>query len=417
MKKSRIIICFLFLFSLLLLSSPAHALFEDIKDAPERLQNFGNFTENNAVIVLGWDMSSAEKLAYSELRRQYPAMSAYPVQNDSNFVIENFQSKVIILIGGPAQNTIASKMFDKKITPTDTIDIVAGKVIMIQDDKNKFVVFSDKNGMGLPRTARANSPLAKIMPIEFVPIAAVASGIFLIWLWALLSKIGIKVATGTVKGIGSNKILDRIKKKKELKEEFHGFMFKGVRFKTREWISVIIAAIVFSFSVSYMYLKKDINLLIFFGANILFNVLFQSVKNIVRLIADRHRQTHSEYILWYWGAFVTLITGWFGQTFSIAGFTISNEQPDSNAQKTTGKITYFTYLGLIAIFLILFFLWVFVTDSTLVQMIMIMVITALFIDMMPFTPFSGQKMLKWNKFWYWITFLAILVFYFCLTIL
>ena len=417
MKKSRAFIFIIFLFSVLLLSSPAYALFEDVKDAPERLQNFCNFTGDNAVIILGSDTSSLEKLTYFELRQQYPSMSEYPVKNDTNFTIEDFQGKVLILIGGPAQNTIAAKIFDQNIPPTDTIDMVAGRVIMIQGAKNKYVIFSDKNGLGLPRTARANSPFAKIMPVEVVPIAAAASGIFLIWLWALLSKIGIKVVTGAVKGVGSNKILDRIKKKKELKEEFHGFMFKGVRFKTREWISILIAAIVFSFAVSYMYLKKDINLWIFFGTNIIFNVLFQSIKNLVRLIADRHRQTHSEYILWYWGAFVTLITGWLGQTFSLAGFTISNEQPDGNAQKTTGKITYFTYLGLIVIFLVLFFLWMFVTDSTFIQMIMIMAITAIFIDMMPFKPFSGQKMLKWSKLWYWMTFLTMLVFYFCLLVL
>jgi len=417
MKKSWTFIFIIFLFSLLLCSSPAHALFEDTKDAEARLQNFCNFTEDNAVIVLGSDISSLERLTYFELKQQYPTMSAYPVKNDTNFVIEDFQGKVIILIGGPAQNTITAKVFDRNIPPTDTIDMVAGRVIMIQGEKNKYVIFSDKNGLGLPRTARSNSPFAKIMPVEVVPIAAAASGIFLIWLWAFLSKIGVKVATGAVKGLGSNKILDRIKKKKELKEEFHGFMFRGVRFKTREWIAVIIAAIIFSFSVSYMYLKKDVNLLIFFGANILFNVLFQSMKNIVRLIADRHRQTHSEYILWYWGAFVTLITGWLGQTFSLAGLTISNEQPDSNAQKTSGKIAYFTNLGLIVIFLILFFLWMFATDSTFVQMIMIMALTAIFIDMMPFKPFPGQKMLQWSKLWYWITFLVMLVFYFCLLVL
>jgi hypothetical protein len=46
---------------------------------------------------------------------------------------------------------------------------------------------------------------------------------------------------------------------------------------------------------------------------------------------------HTEYVFWYWGAFVTVFSGWLGNTFALAGYMISEKSSDKKLQ---AKIQY-----------------------------------------------------------------------------
>ena len=200
--------------------------------------------------------------------------------------------------------------------------------------------------------------------------------------------------------------MSRLKKKK-ISSQFIGFIIKGIRIKLREWISIISAAIILALSISYTYFVNEPGIFIFISINIGSNAIIFSVRNLTRLIMDKHQGIHTEYVFWYFGAIITIASGWLGNTFSLAGYTIANKETESN------KLAKNEYLINIITFIAgtLFFIWNLYYPCTFAQMAAILAISLAFIQMLPIHPFIGKVIKTWkNRLWK-ITFALILIFY------
>ncbi len=353
-------------------------------------------TAENTVIVFGKYSSPAERLTIMMLKDIYPDITTATIIEEDDFDPNKYKNHAVVLIGGPEQNNIAEQVLNTAGAYTIE-DFPAGKVVFIKN----YMVFSDPAGFNnFARTSQYNSPLAKYMPVALVPIAATAVSFSLVWLWSLLQKIFQNISENFL----ANRILKKVEKKK-LSLEFKGFHLKGIRVKYREWISIAISATIFSAAITYTYFTSS-NVLWLVMTNLIVNLSIYFFQNSLRLIFDNHHQSHTEYNLWYFGIFLTLLSGWLGNTFGLAGYVSADESHEKAKTKIQFKTIIITsFLG------VLFFMLNFNHPTKLLQLITVSLVTTAFLQLLPIAPFSGKEIRKWNTALWFITFLPMLLFY------
>lgn len=387
MKKNILVV----LLILMLLSTVSAQTQDEIK---EKIMDFVG--SNDAIIVLGTHSSSAERLLVMLTTDIYPGLKDMPIFEESEFDETIYSSQTIILIGGPSQNKISERVLKSNID-SKIEEFSGGRIVFI----GRYMIYSDFAGFNnYPRTSQYKSPLSSVMPLAFVPVAATLISFSLLWLWNILRGI----FESMYKGIIVNKIMKNVKKK-DVRKEYSGFHFQGVRIKYREWIFIMFSAVIFAIAISYTYFT-GIDAFIFIITSLFVNILIYTFQNFMRLFMDKHHQTHTEYHLWYFGVFLTLFSGWLGNTFGLAGYVSSEKGHEKLKSKIQYKTICFTFL-----FGILFLIINFMNPFELAQLIMISAISSSFMQMLPITPFSGKEIKEWNKKLWTLTFLPILACY------
>ena len=258
---------------------------------------------------------------------------------------------------------------------------------------------SDGAPTNLRQTAAQRSPLAKVVPVPLVPAAAAATGISLLALWNLLSGLGLKVLRLMV----SDRVVGRFAQN-EIKPEFRGFWFRGMRFKLREWIAILSAAAAFAASLSFLYLQPETPAVGFFLLTISVNMAVYSVRHLTRLSLDKHFGMSSEYKMWLWGAGMTALTGWLGNTFALAGYIVGVERERAGRVNYTCNVVSFSVF---AVFGVLNWL----RPTVPFQMVMLLAISITFLQMLPFSPFDGKSIYRWNRRVWWVSFVPLTVLY------
>jgi len=356
--------------------------------------------EDYALVVKGTYVSPAEKMTYYYLKKERSELANANEISDTEFYY-NF-SGVAILLGGPYQNYITKELLSNKDAIVQENEYSIGIVTFVTYMNKKYIIFSDNAGYNnLPRTSAGKSPLTKFIPIAYVPAAATGISFFLLWLWNLLLKVLPKILKKSV----ANNILKKVKKK-ELKHEFLGFHFKGIRVKFREWFSICISAIIFALTISYTYYMTRDDIAVFILSTILVNAIIYSIRHLIRLLMDVHHEIHTEYHIWFFGAIITLISGFLGNTFSLAGYTISDETKTANEGKIQFMINTLTVVASASLFV-----WNIFFPNVIVQMSMILGISIAFLQLLPFTPFSGKKIYTWSKIAWIMVFIPSMIFY------
>jgi hypothetical protein len=381
----------------LILINTAYADFMD--EASSIQGNIIDFISGDeTIIVEGKYASNSEKAIIWFLQENFAQISQIPSISEAEFNQEEF-SGTVILLGGPNQNQITKEVLND-LSYTKEEDKLSFGIVTYLTGERKYLIFSDFAGYdNLPRTSAQKSPLANFMPVEYVPAAATVASVSLLWLWNLLSKIFGKV----FRKILAAKILKYFKKK-SIKEHFKGFHMWGIRIKFREWLSILTAAIIFAVAISYTYVQNNLlNLLL---SIVIVNGIIYTIRHLTRLVMDKRHDLHTEYHVWIFGALLTIFSGWLGNTFSLAGYTLSDEK---NTKKE-GKIKYFINL-ITFLMALIFFVWNFLTPAVILQMCVILSITISFLQMFPITPFAGKTVIKWNKFIWLITFIPMALVY------
>jgi hypothetical protein len=367
--------------------------------------------ENRTVVIVeGGQLSMLEKAYLSYAKDQYPEIVCYPADSDNASLLVNASNITVLLIGGPTQNRLAKEVISREDLKAEDITLDIGRATMLKGVTGyatNYVILSDFSGYTeLQKTAPAKSPLAKVIPVEFVPLAVGAIVITLLWLYNLL----INISQQSGKGRFTKYVMDHVKKKK-YNEESAGFGIFGLEIRYREWIAVFSSAVIFSLSVSYMYLIEQGDLIMFILVNIIINVVIQLIKHFIRLALDYYYHVKSEYTLWYFGAFITLVSGWLGNTFSLAGYMVRREDDETlNAKRQNGKNEFWTamFLGVVVI---VFFRLSSSFSSHILQMIWVLCLTALFIDLLPIKPFNGKTIRAWSKSAWWLLFIPVTLVY------
>jgi len=384
----------------LVLPSVHATLMDDVILVQHKVDTFLNEDEEEALIVHGKYESLAEKSALAYLREEYPEIAGTPHTKET--LVTELPRKSI-LIGGPNQNTITARILDDPAYTFNQDNVSFGTVMYFTSNTSRVLVFSDYAGFhNLPRTGIDRSPLARIVPREYVPIIATIIGFTLLWFWQLISKLFFRIA----KFIVASKILDRLRKR-ALSRKYIGFHVKGVRFKLREWICIALAAIVFSASLSYMFLSPRISVFAFLFMTAVVNLLVYAIRHVTRLVMDTHHRLHTEYTVWYWGIIVTALTGWLGNTFALAGYIVNHEDKGT---KYEGKIAFVVNLLTFVAFLV-FWAWNLFDPGVMIQMGMLLSLSLSFLQMLPMKPFAGPRIRRWSRTAWWLMFVPLLVFY------
>ena len=103
--------------------------------------------------------------------------------------------------------------------------------------------------------------------------------------------------------------------------------------------------------------------------NLIVNIIIYSIMHVTRILMDTKHKLHTEYHVWVYGAFITLFSGWLGNTFSLAGYTVTDKGTED--QKLEGKIKYVSTMILV-LFAIIFSIWNILWPSIVIQMCMVL---------------------------------------------
>jgi hypothetical protein len=369
---------------------------EDMDSLSLEIKNF--IADDSLSFVIGSKISKAEKTSYKILKEIY---SNYTLTEYNDSINLTSIKGTIVLLGIENRNK-AFEQVKNSFEHVKTRNTTGGKIIFYNNtQKQKAIVFSDHfQGKNYERDL-SKSPLAKFMPVEFIPVVATTMSLLMLWLIKFLIPFGKKVLRLFLAG----KVMGKIKKK-SIKEEFKGFEIHGIKVKYREWISIFLSAIVFALTLSFYTFFKD-GIIVLILSAITVNSIVYFIRNFARLLLDKKHQAQTEYYFWWWGAIVTVISGWLGNTFSLAGYIMSDGKKD---KKTEGKVQYIInlYSFIFAlIFIVLNIIW----PMLFFQMSANLLLFIGFLQMIPISPFSGLTIMKHNKIKWSILFIAMLIVY------
>ena len=376
---------------------------EDMVAIQGKVQDF--IAGEEFIVVEGRYASTVEKQSFAFIQDQYPGFQAETVQEE-DLNINQIGNKTLILIGGPSQNLISKEILTVESFTSEKEQLGVGSIEFLQGPARKVMIFSDKAGYENEPKKVSKSPLAKVIPVEFVPVAATGIGLGLVWLWKILGEWAYRIFRFKI----ADKIMGKAKKK-QLKKEFKGVQIAGIRIKIREWISIAVSAVVFGASLGYIYLEPNASAFTIVALTIVANMVMYTIRHLVRLIMDKRFGAHTEFHIWWFGAFITVVSGWLGNAFCVAGYIVSDE-----TKKEEAKIAYIINLFAFFLFLV-FFAWNFISPGLIIQMVMILTVSYTLLQMLPMKPFPGKQIFAWSKKLWWVTFLPLAIFYVCITMI
>jgi len=385
--------------SILLLFLVNFAAADIYEEAKAYSQQVMDFIGNDTVVVVGEHLSKSERLAMGYIKEKYPKVAELPVFSDSASE-EELLGKTVILIGGPTQNKITANVLAGGGEVRHE-NLSLGILSFVTNlNGSRFLVFSDKAGYGNVQKNSEHSPLARYVPVQYVPALATAIALSLLWLWHFLLKLLRRILRLFV----SSKLM-RFARKREFKKKYKGFKLAGLRFKYREWISIILSALVFALAVSYSYVSTHTAVFAFVLSNLLVNIVIYAIRHLTRLVMDRVHKLHTEFVFWFWGGLVTMISGWLGNTFAMAGYMVSDRETKKEAQ-IQYVINFLSFLASLV-----FLVWNLVAPSIILQMSMVLAMSIAVIQMLPMNPFSGRIIYRWSRWRWWISFLPMMSIY------
>lgn len=369
-----------------------------IDEADQVAAEIEEFVDDDSVIVIGDHLSKTERWALAFVKERYLEIRNTKQIKEEDYFKDNYSGVTVAFLGGPQQNSL-SKLYLDTLEVTEKNEYSFGYVIYLKDEQgNKFMVFSDKAGFGNTPRDLSKSPLAKVIPEKYIPAVVTVVGFSLLWLWQFLFRIFNRI----FRSVGSSKILKLVKKKK-MALHFKGFRVFGIRIKYREWFSIVGAAIIFAIAIATsFYAENWLDLIL---VAVIVNVIIYFIRHFTRLIMDKMHDHHTEYVFWWWGALVTVCTGWLGNTFSLSGYTIKEKDTDHKA-KIAYVIDILTFL-----FAVVFVIWNFIAPTIIIQMAMLMSMSIAVIQMLPVEPFNGKIVYNWKKWLWWISFIPMLAVY------
>ena len=360
--------------------------------------------QDKMMVIIGEQVNGVEKLVIEIIKKRVkkPELTPLVVKYESNEVLEEAEqtSKVIFLIGGPAQNSITKEFVKQGFVQIPQLD--KSKALVLARGKNKkdtkVVVLSDLRGFNnIERESARLSPLAKFMPVKYVPVAASLIGVLLVYLTKFLKVYGGKYITS----IG--------KKSAEVKEQYLGFMINHLHIKVREYLAILIGASIYGLAIALSYTGLQSTMLKTFQITLLSCLIIFGVKESIRFVMSYFTKIHAEFVFWVSGGVIALLSGYLGNTMNTVAYIIEFKDKHFSFEKLT-KIKYIVVL--ITFFLgTTFFLMNLLFPAKLYQMIMASATTSGMAEMFPFKPLGGKDIKVWKPRVWYLTFIIMVVSY------
>ncbi len=352
-------------------------------------------------LVIGTDLSIAEREAMLAYAKQNPIFSNFKKARDTESMELLRTDSFLVILGGPSQNDLAfylekEEMVKRTWNISDSMMARSGTT----PGGGKFIILSDLRGYkNLRKEGIISSPLAGIMPREYIPIAS-----FLISIFGLAA---IPVIRIYLAGIFKTKERDTGRKKVD--EKFTGINLFGVPIRFREILSVFLGAFFYGMGVAYLYAGFTLELIPMGIASVIFVALLYYLRSLTRWFFDGRYKTHTEYVFWGTGGSLCWISSIFGFTLQTPGFEVE-KIPEKFEKKAAfmkwAVLSVAMFVGL-SIFIINFF---FPNESLPVFQTVASAIAVT--EILPFVPMPGVLIKKWN-FWLWaVTFFTFVPIYF-----
>ena len=376
-----------------------------------------NIDINQTVVIVGENLDAAEKTAFAYGKTQAPELfantipaaqvsfedvdnstrlfiisgrplkkitqenSAKSATGEKILSVVDTSGRLIILIGGPSQNRIVREFSDRGRLNEDRKEFMNQLVVTygLTSDGTKVIVLSDKRGFSnLARAAASYSPLAKVAPVEYVPIIAS----FLGALFAILISI--------FKAYVEARIADHGKKGKIV----HKKTFKLARIKVREVLAILGAAFVLGAAMSWTYAGPTWKFVWLMVLNTFICLTAGLSHELVHWLAGRLLKVETEYRFWLSGSIATLVTALLGNSFGLQGFLV--EEIDEKVVKWKLGLIKLASPLFSSIVMIIAAAVNFFVPNVFFQMTYSVAGVIAMAEILPVKPMDGYDVRKWN---------------------
>lgn len=383
---------------------------QTLQDEVTELQNIINeefsdiFNSENPqdriVIIVGAQVSGIERAAAEIIKAQIQFPGAIDLvlirESEEALQIARETSKTVFLMGGPSQNLVTKTLMREGIIQEP--DVEDNKFLAVARGTNnagsEIVVFSDLRGYNnIERESARSSPLAQVIPVEYVPPAASIIAIILAYLVGL----GNRMLGNYIASFG--------KKKADIKEKYIGFKVKHFHVKLREYLGIFIGASVFGMAIALSYTGLQSAVLETFKITSIVCLFIFIIREGIRLVLSYTMKLHTEFKLWITGDIISLFSGFLGNTLNTTGFVVEEKDKNYSFEKFA-KIKYYVVL-ITFVGGMVFFVLNFLKPSPLNQMVMASATTLGLADIVPMKPLLGVDIKKWKP-WLWFFTISIM---------
>ena len=363
-----------------------------------------SYAEDEIVIIMGSNLDFEDRALFLLASSQIDELKNIRLISDSEVnSTEDLDEKAIILIGSEKTNILSEELINKnKLNISKTLVSSSYVVVLGSDENNKttLMFFTTKEFYNKENKAAEKSPLSAFIDKKYIPVAATATSIVLLYLWNIIGTTAIEfVFDFASEKVGDKKI--RGKKVKKKKEHTHKFS-KYIDLK--EIFSIIFAVIIFSIAMSWTWSTDLSEFFELFFINLIVIGCIFLLRESFRIYFSYRKKLNTEHVFWPFGAALTIGSTVLGNTFSLASYTVVEDE--ENIRKY-GKM-YFLISLLIYGISILAYILNFINPSVILQMTFVFCIMGLFIDMAPIKPMDGYDVKKWN-FGIWLFFYIIVI--------
>ena len=258
--------------------------------------------------------------------------------------------------------------------------------------------------------AAEKSPLNLVMDKKYVPFVATVTSVSIIYLWNIFGSSILQFFKDYI----SSHIRGKKSKNKKIKKKIE-FSYKFIKnIDIVELFSMLLAITVFAITMSWTWSADMSEFFNLFLINFIVISCILGFREISRLYYSQKYKLKTQYVFWPFGALLTIISTFLGNTFSLTFYIVFEEEKNI---KKFGKMYFNIYLILYTLSLITFTLHFFIPLIVL-QMIFSFSIMGLFIFLAPIKPMTGYNIKKWNfKKWsilYAVVFISYIIMNFTL---
>jgi len=367
---------------------------------------YEDFLARSALICVGNDIDLGERLLLETLRSQNPWLAKANESREGPQTIgaiESGRHPLVILVGGPAQNNVTAfaaenGWFNYTRTLEGGIIASSGKL----PGGTVVVAVSDRQGNrtgGIRNEAASRSPLAALMPKEYVPLAA--TGISLLML--ILVNVG--------RTVFEFKALDFGRKGRKVGEG--AWTVSG--FNISEMLAIAGASMVLGLSISWQFFAPSKDFLFWLAINSMICLFAAILHEVTHRIFAHIFNIRMEYRFWPAGSALTLLSSFLGNAFSIQGF-ILEEIPAGVPKWKVGLMKLAS--PLLSATVMVIFAWMYFLDPDPIYKVVYST-SALWAmaEILPFGALDGKDIRDWSHTVWFIAFSLITVSYLAVTFL
>ncbi|MCD6236772.1 MAG: hypothetical protein J7K13_02315 [Thermoplasmata archaeon] len=365
---------------------------------------FSSANANNLIILIGSKVSLGDQLFFNAMKTQIDVIKNERIYPDIYVEsIDQLNETYVVLLGSEKTNALSNQLITNETINISKILISSSIVLVFGSEetssKKILIIYTLKEKYNNLNKAVERSPLNAVLDKRFVPVAATGISLIFVYLWNLFSTTIVELLSDYT----SESIIERITAKhRSKKKEFT--VRKYINF--REGIAILLSSIVFSIAMSWTWSEELDDFLWMFVINLIVIGTILLLRESVRQYFCYRHNLKAEHVFWPFGAILTVISTFLGNTFSLASYTLREEEEE--IEKQFGRVVFFISIILFS-FSIITFLWNLFYPDIIFQMMFTYTIMMLVIDLFPLSPMDGSDIKKWS-FRKWMALYVVVVF-------